>query len=572
MRCAIYTRVSTDEQARSEYSSLDRQREICASYIDIQKEKDWRLSGVYEDGGYSGKDLHRPGIQELVQDIKDDKIDVMVTYKIDRISRSLKDFYDFWEVLKAHNVTFVSATQHFDTSDSTGMLMLNILLSFAQFERELTRERTLSKMAGRAQRGLWNGGNIPIGFDYSRDLQLLRPAEDEAKVVRFIFSRLIETHSPSTVANEANALGFRSKRRLVTRRTGSQVEVGGKRLDEDSIKAIVRNPLYKGFIRYDGALFPGTHECIIEPETWEEANKAIGNGREGAELRYKDDHIHLLKGLVRCGPCGLAMTPYPSGKKSSNGTPYLYYTCTSVVQDGTHSACPVRALPAREFEGLIRQVLAELGNSPAILQACVQAANRDATTSVDSIREARSRHQEEIARLTTGIRRIIEIMKTQDLLSEDVKDEYRQLVREKERLVTLCEKLQLDIELRQKRVLDVEVIQKSLQDFERLVTLLPLEDQKELFQLLIREIEVYPYDPSTDEPPAGDGALATRVRSKWYRVNLALHQMPGVKLGERVRAQSSDKKESGSPGRTRTYDMLINSQPLYQLSYRGRLD
>jgi len=163
-----------------------------------------------------------------------------------------------------------------------------------------------------------------------------------------------------------------------------------------------------------------------------------------------------------------------------------------------------------------------------------QAANRDATTSLDSIREARSRHQEEVARLTTGIRRIIEVMKTEDLLSEDVKDEYRQLVREKERLVTLCEKLQLDIEVRQKRVLDVEVIQQSLRDFERLVSLLSLEDQKELSQLLIRQIEVYPYDPSSDEPPTGAGALATKVRSKWYRVNLALHQLLGVNLSERV--------------------------------------
>jgi DNA invertase Pin-like site-specific DNA recombinase len=157
MRCAIYTRVSTDEQARSEYSSLERQKEVCASYIEIQKEEGSHLAGVYEDGGYSGKDLSRPGLQELLQDVRDRKIDVVVTYKIDRISRSLKDFYEFWEVLKEHGVSFVSAAQHFDTSDSTGMLMLNILLSFAQFERELTRERTLSKMAGRAEKGLWNG-------------------------------------------------------------------------------------------------------------------------------------------------------------------------------------------------------------------------------------------------------------------------------------------------------------------------------------------------------------------------------------------------------------------------------
>lgn len=123
---------------------------------------------IYEDAGYSGKDFQRPGIQDLMEDVRSGKLDVIVTYKIDRISRSLKDFYELWEVLKSHNVTFVSATQHFDTSDSMGLLILNILLSFAQFERELTRERTMSKMAGRAEKGLWNGGNVPLGFDYDK--------------------------------------------------------------------------------------------------------------------------------------------------------------------------------------------------------------------------------------------------------------------------------------------------------------------------------------------------------------------------------------------------------------------
>jgi DNA invertase Pin-like site-specific DNA recombinase len=135
MRCAIYTRVSTDEQANQEYSSLERQREVCQHYVDIHREDGWHVVAIYEDAGYSGKDLDRPGLQELLDDVRAGKLDIIITYKIDRISRSLRDFYDFWEVLQQHNVKFVSATQNFDTSDSTGMLMLNILLSFAQFER-----------------------------------------------------------------------------------------------------------------------------------------------------------------------------------------------------------------------------------------------------------------------------------------------------------------------------------------------------------------------------------------------------------------------------------------------------
>lgn len=257
------------------------------------------------------------------------------------------------------------------------------------------------------------------------------------------------------------------------------------------------------------------------------------------------------------------MTPYPSGKKTKDGRPYLYYACTAVTQDGSHSACAVRALPAREFEALIEQVLADLGNNPSILQACVDAANRDARRSLTSLQREQRRHQEEVGKLTAGIRRIIEVMKQEDMLSEDVREEYKQLVREKERLVALCEKLQLDIERRQKRVVDAELIRRSLQDFERLVNLLPLEDQKELFQLLLREVEVYPFDPSRDKLPKGRGAFATRVRSKWYRVNVTLHQLPGVDLGEQAYIVSSDNWRTGSPGRTRTCSLAVNSRPLY---------
>ncbi len=565
MRCAIYTRVSTDEQARSEYSSLDRQREVCAAYVDIHREKGWHLVQVYEDGGYSGKDLNRPGLQELVQDLSEGKIDAIVTYKIDRISRSLKDFYDFWEVLKDHNVTFASATQHFDTSDSSGMLMLNILLSFAQFEREVTRERTLSKMAGRAEKGLWNGGYVPIGFDYAADTQELRPSEQEAPIVSFLFQRITETKSPSLVAKEANSRGYRTKRRSIVTRDGTSKSVGGNRFDEDTVKAIIQNPLYKGFIRYDGKLFPGNHLPLVEPETWDAANRACGRMRDDDGVRFKDDHIHLLKGIAKCGVCGTAMTPYPAGKKDKAGKPYLYYACTSVTQDGSASICSVRSVPAREFESIIKSVLIDLGSDGAVLQACVDAANREALVSVEELQERQRRNHDEIARLTTGIRRIIEIMKETDLLAPDVRAEYKQLIQEKERLSTAVEKLQMDIDRRQKKVLDVEVIRCSLVDFERLVNLLPVQDQKELFQLLLKEVKVHPFDPARDSPPDGTaGALATKVRSKWYRVEITLHQLPGVGLGERFRGGSSDKRGSGSPTWIRTTNTAVNSRVLYR--------
>ncbi len=563
MRCAVYTRVSTDEQAISEYSSLRRQEEVCRNYVDIHREKGWKVAGIYEDAGYSGKDFRRPGIQELLEDVRARKVDVIVTYKIDRISRSLKDFYELWEVLKAHNVTFVSATQHFDTSDSMGMLILNVLLSFAQFERELTRERTMSKMAGRAEKGLWNGGNVPLGFVYTKETQTLQPDQREAPIIKFVFERVIETRSPCTVANEANARGFRTKIRLITRRGGTQHEVGGKRFGEDLVKAIVHNPVYKGFIGYNGRQYRAKHEAIVDEETWGQANKAIGKGRDdGNGLRYKDDHVHLLKGILKCGVCGLAMTPYPSGKKTKDGTPYLYYACVNFTRDGRHTTCPIKMLPARDFEALVKQVLADLGDNPTILQACVDAANREAVKSVSEMQGDLLRRREEIGRLSAAIRRIIEIMKQDDLLAEDIKEEYKRLVREKEQIQALGENLELDIARRQKRVLDAELIQRSLQDFARLVNLLTLDDQKELFQLLLREVEVRPFDPA-EEVPAENGVFATKIRARWYRVRLTLNQIPGVALVNRTSGGSSDKSVIGSPTRTRTSNLTVNSRPLY---------
>lgn len=215
----------------------------------------------------------------------------------------------------------------------------------------------------------------------------------------------------------------------------------------------------------------------IDEATWERANRAIGRGRDDDNgLRHKDDHVHLLKGILKCGVCGLAMTPYPSGKKTKDGTPYLYYACINFTKDGRATTCLIRMLPARDFERLVKDVLVDLGNNAAVLQACVAAANREAVISVTDMEKRLLRHRDDIGRRTASIRRLIEIMKQDDLLAEDIKAEYRRLIREKEVLQGLTDKLEFDVERRRKRVLDVDLIRRSLQDFARLVSLLPLED------------------------------------------------------------------------------------------------
>ena len=257
------------------------------------------------------------------------------------------------------------------------------------------------------------------------------------------------------------------------------------------------------------------------------------------------------------------MTPYRSGKTTKDGTPYLYYACVDYTKAGSLTTCPVKMLPARDFEAIVKRVLADLGGNPALLQACVEAVNREAAQSLAELEERLLRQRDEMGRLTMPIRRIIEVMKQEDFLAEDIKAEYKQFVREKERVQALCEKLELDVERRRKRVLDVGLIGRALQDFARLVDLLPLADQKELLQLLPREVEVWPHDPAAEAPPAERDTLTTKIRTRWYRVRISLYQLPEAPLVNQA-AGSSGNRPSGSPTRIRTSNLPVNSRPLYR--------
>jgi len=250
IKCVVYARVSTDEQASGQYSSVESQIDICKHYIEIQKEKDWKFTHAYTDPGFSGKDIERPGIQSLINDIKTNKFDVVIVYKIERLVRSIKDFYTLWDLFEAHKVTFVSATQQFDTSNAMGKLMLNVLLSFAQFERENTSEKTKDKMKQRARLGKWHGGWLPFGYDYNKETKKLIINKKEAKSVKQIFEKFIQDSKPSEIANLLNSKGVRTKIRTITTKDGVSKKIGQNRLNEDFIKKIIRTPLYKGFIEF----------------------------------------------------------------------------------------------------------------------------------------------------------------------------------------------------------------------------------------------------------------------------------------------------------------------------------
>ena len=263
VNCAIYTRKSSDEGLEKEFNSLDAQREACAAYVLSQKHAGWAaLPDQYDDGGLSGGTLERPALQRLLTDIASGKVQIVVVYKVDRLTRSLADFAKIVDVLDSHGASFVSVTQSFNTTTSMGRLTLNMLLSFAQFEREIAGERIRDKIAASKAKGMWMGGNVPLGYDVKERKLIVNTAE--AETVRMIFRRYAELGSVRILAEELSGLGIVSKRR----EGAGGVLAGGNRFSRGALYTLLQNPVYRGEIGHQGKVYPGQHEPIVEAEHW----------------------------------------------------------------------------------------------------------------------------------------------------------------------------------------------------------------------------------------------------------------------------------------------------------------
>ncbi len=368
LRCAIYTRKSHEEGLEQAFNSLDAQRLSAESYILAQAHEGWEcLPTQYNDGGYSGGNLERPALKRLLQDIKDGKIDCIVVYKIDRLTRSLLDFSKLIELLDEHKCSFVAVTQSFNTSNSMGRLMLNVLLSFAQYERELTSERIRDKFKASCQLGMWMGGVPPLG--YAPKDRELHVNEKEAKIVKQIYQRFMETESVTATARTMNELGHKTK----TWQSEKGRVYNGVAFSKKAIRHILQNPVYAGRITHKGNIYDGKHKPIMNPEIWDKA-QGIFTHREDkvANPMTRISAPPLLKGILTCGCCGASMTPSYCMKK--NGSRYRYYTCSSKMRL-TAEKCRIKTISAAEVEGLVTtQVLALLEKPEVVANAIAAAA------------------------------------------------------------------------------------------------------------------------------------------------------------------------------------------------------
>jgi len=371
VRAAIYTRKSTEEGLSQDFNSLDAQRESAELYV---RSQGWEcLPDRYDDGGFTGANTERPGLKRLMADIDAGLVDCVVVYKVDRLSRSLMDFSRLMESFDKRSVSFVSVTQHFNTTHSMGRLTLNILLSFAQFEREIISERTKDKIAGARRKGKWGGGRPVLGYDIlpGEGGSKLVVNPQEADLVRDIFDLYLNGHAGlMPVVAHCARRGWTTK--PWTTKAGKPQ--GGKVLDKDALYALLTNVLYDGRVRHLRETHPGEHEAIVERDVFEQVQaKLKANGRAGGS-QVRNLRGALLKGLVRCGACGCGMHHHFASKTGDKSTRrYRYYVCATAAKQGW-DACPAPSLPAADLERFVVQTLKEAIAGDRTIDAVVRRA------------------------------------------------------------------------------------------------------------------------------------------------------------------------------------------------------
>jgi DNA invertase Pin-like site-specific DNA recombinase len=357
VRAAIYCRKSSDEGLSQTFNSLDAQRESCLNYVRSQAREGWiAVDDQYDDPGFSGGTLERPALRRLLCDIEASKIDAVICFRIDRLTRSLGDFTRLIDIFERHQISLVSITEHFNTATSIGRLNLHLILSFGQYERELAAERIRDKFAASRRKGMWMGGHPPLGYEV-RERKLVID-ETEGALVRHIFERFLQVGSATKLVQELNAAGHRTKR--------------GKLFDKGIVYKLLNNRTFVGEVEHKGTAYPGEHEAIVDRDTWDKVQTILALNRRRRACHTRAATSALLKGLI-IGADGKAMAPSHTRRR---GRLYRFYrTATSLKL--RHDACPIRAVPAGEVEAaVINQVRAVL-RAPEIVVRVWRAAQLD---------------------------------------------------------------------------------------------------------------------------------------------------------------------------------------------------
>ncbi len=403
IRCAIYTRKSTEEGLDSDFNTLDAQREAAEAYIASQKAEGWVcLADRYDDGGFSGGDMERPALERLLSDVASGRIDCIVVYKVDRLSRSLLDFARIMERLEEQEVSFVSVTQQFNTTHSMGRLTLNILLSFAQFEREIIAERTSDKMTAARRKGKWTGGMLVLGYDLHPDGGRITVNEEEAALVRGIFELYLQKESLLTTLKELKRRGWQTKE-WVTQKGKLR---RGKPFNKNRLYRLLTNPIYLGKVRCKEELYDGEHEPIVDDSVWRRVQALMHRNSRTGGRHVRNKYGALLKGLIQCGACGVTMAHSYTQKKS--GRRYRYYICSRAQKNG-YDSCPSPSVSAPEIEGFVIDQMRRIGKDPALIGETLAAAKEQSMEGLEQLEAERRSLEKRLKTYEDEVRGLIRL-------------------------------------------------------------------------------------------------------------------------------------------------------------------
>jgi site-specific DNA recombinase len=481
VRCAIYTRKSTEEGLDQAFNSLDAQREAGEAFIASQQSEGWRcLPERYDDGGYTGGNMDRPALKRLLRDVEAGEVDCIVVYKVDRLSRSLLDFTRMVAVLEEHEVAFVSVTQQFNTTHSMGRLTLHILLSFAQFERELISERTRDKIAATRRKGLWSGGRPILGYDVDRSNGSPRLVvnQDEAKHVRTIFELYAKHGSLLEVVKELDTRGWRTKQ--WTTKKGK--ELGCRPFDKGSLYGLLTNVLYAGKVRYKDEVHEGRHEGVISNDLWRDVQVRLqSNGRDGRNgTSNKSGSPAVLKGLLYCARCGYAMSPTYTAKGSKR---YRYYVCLKAMKQGRKS-CPGGSVPAKEIESFVVGQLREMVQCPELLAATLNQARLANTKKHKGLGTERKALRYILNSDAHAIRRLIVAPDTDGTIADQLAELQDRVRKNQDRI----NQINRELDEQSPEVIDDTDVAACLEHYQVLWETLSSREQARILNLLIERI------------------------------------------------------------------------------------
>jgi site-specific DNA recombinase len=481
VRCAIYTRKSTEEGLEQEFNSLDAQRESAEAFIASQRHEGWVcLPDRYDDGGFSGGNMDRPALQRLFADIEAGGIDCVVVYKVDRMSRALLDFARIIDLFGKFNVSFVSVTQQFNTTNSMGRLTLNILLSFAQFEREMISERTRDKMSAARRKGKWIGGYPMLGYDVHPKGGRLIVNQREAEQVRAIFRLYLDHKALIPVVRELEHKGWTTKK--WTTKKGR--ERGGRPFSKTSLFRLLTNMVYTGVIEFQGTIYDGEHEAIVDTALWQKVRDLLRrNGTTGGK-DVRNKHGALLKGLLYCVPCG---TPMGHAYTSRKPKIYRYYVCLNAQKRGWDS-CATKSINAHEIETAVIAHIRGIGTNPTVLAETVTKVREDNKRRLAELESEQRATNRELNTLNTRVKKLVSesfgTESNKNLAIDQLADLHDRTRIMEQRMATIRE----EIASIEKETVDESELSRALALFNALWDSLSLREQARIMRLLIERV------------------------------------------------------------------------------------